>query len=914
MSPGRAAQIDNFVFEKLQQNGLQPAPQASKEALIRRATYDLIGLPPTVEEVSALSSPTLPPDAFTKVVDRLLASPHYGERWGRHWLDTARYSDTRGLVSNGLKYRFEDYRYQYAWTYRDYVVRSMNEDKPYNQFIMEQLAADRLPDIKPDDERLAALGFLTIGKRFNDKDDIIDERIDTVSKAFLGVTASCARCHDHKFDPVSIADYYALHGIFASSMNEPYTKPIMKNSFDPAKREDYEKKFAATQEANRAAYYTLVTDLSKLFYEKPEGWILGKMYSRKSPEHFDVYQKYHITEKSRTDREVEGAIKLNGGDPVFGIAGQFAATKHDANNAVEEKAAEVLKRLASPKSNANAIVAKAFLAAPPIKTKEDVAKIYAKIFADLRSTHMAFILARSKGEKTNLDAATQQLCEAIFPVPTLEELDTPEKVLVAAEALPLEQEGVNYFKFNELNSLRISHPGAPGGAMTIFDMASARDSRIFIRGDTRKPGDVVPRRFIEALSPAVYGTDRPPQFKEGSGRMELAEAIASPKNPLTARVLVNRVWMHHFGEGFVRTTDDMGTQSEKPSHPELLDYLAARFMDEGWSLKRLHRQIMLSATYQQSSETNALAEAKDASNRLLWRQNLRRLDFESIRDSMVLLTGRLDSTLFGKPCNLTDEPYSYRRSIYGYVDRLQLSDLMSQFDYSDPTFVNSARTSTVVPQQALFFMNSAMAVDVARQVVAREEVAEAKDHAARVRALYSIVFQREPKPEEIALADEFIGGAEKMYAANHPQAAAATAKAEATEAQPRTVAVSKKAKRMADPMMAMGGSKTAAVKNEGVRVQRAPLTPWELLRPRAPALERIRVRELISPLSPLRERVAERALQRETGVRANAGFTVLRGFTTNPARDNFCVCARLVPLARPPDYWADRFVSARLPC
>jgi len=829
-------EIDAFVFEKLQANGLKPASQASKDALIRRASYDLIGLPPTVEEARAFIDDASP-EAFAKVVDRLLASPHYGERWGRHWLDSARYSDTRGLISNGQKYRFEDYRYMYAWTYRDYVIRAINDDKPYDKFIVEQLAADRLPGVKEDDERLAALGFLTVGKRFNDREDIIDERIDTVTKAFLGMTASCARCHDHKFDPVSIADYYALHGVFASSMNEPYSKPMLKGSFDESKHEDYEKKLTMLQNANRQAYYKLVTDLSKLFYEKSEGWVHSKMYKSKSVERFDIYKKFGITEKSRVDREVENAIKITNDNPVFGVASWFIHTKADAASAIAEIIPTMQKRLNSPKSTINPMVAKAFLAAAnDIKSTEDVAKVYAKIFTELRPTAMAFIEARSKGEPTKLDTATQQLCEAVYPIPTLEELDTPEKVLLAAEALPLENEGVAYFKFNELNSLRISHPGAPGGAMTIYDFPSPHDSRIFLRGDKRKPGDLVPRRFIDSLAQSTYGSETAPKFsKENSGRLELAEAIASPKNPLTARVLVNRVWMHHFGEGFIRTPDDLGTQSEKPSHPELLDYLAAKFMEDGWSQKKLHRQILLSASYQQSSEPNAVAEGKDAPNRLIWRQNLRRLDFEAIRDSMVLLTGRLESELYGKPVNLTDEPYCYRRSIYGYVDRLQLSDLMSQFDYADPTFVNSARTSTVVPQQALFFMNSAMSVDVARQVVAREDVAQAINNKARVQALYSIVFQREPKPEEIALADEFIAGAEKMFTELHPKQAAQLVvvppkltDSDVKELNKKAARLAVKAAKTGDTSMMMNFGKQATIKNEGVRVKRAPLTPWEL--------------------------------------------------------------------------------------
>jgi hypothetical protein len=366
--------------------------------------------------------------------------------------------------------------------------------------------------------------------------------------------------------------------------------------------------------------------------------------------------------------------------------------------------------------------------------------------------------------------------------------------------------GQTRFEFAKLNELEMTHPGAPARAMLVADAAQAKNSPVFIRGQQDVRGDVVPRHFLEILSP-----DRKPvAFKEGSGRLELAEDIASKNNPLTARVIVNRVWMHHFGEGFVRTLDDLGTQSETPSHRELLDYLSSYFMEQGWSLKKLHKAIMLSHVYQESSQTNPKFETIDPDNRLLWRANIRRLDFEALRDSLLVMSNKLDKTVGGKPVNLTDEPYSYRRSVYGYIDRGNLPELMQQFDFSDPDMPNSKRASTTVPQQALFLMNSPMSVDVARHIVARPEVAGASDDLARVIGLYRIVFQRNPQPIEIQMAMQFV----TKEARNQPQQSPAE----------------QKGKDKARLAKRQGGKRyegTAAIQNTGDYVERKPLTPWE---------------------------------------------------------------------------------------
>jgi mono/diheme cytochrome c family protein len=452
--------VDTFILAKLEEDGMKPNPVADKRTLIRRATFDLIGLPPTQQEIKDFLEDDSP-DAFARVVDRLLASPHYGERWGRYWLDTARYADTKGQVNNNA----EDYHYPYAWSYRDYVIRSFNQDMPFSQFIMQQIAADKLNLAEKNVGDLAAMGFLTLGERFGgNNNDIINDRIDVVTKGFLGLTVTCARCHDHKFDPIPTKDYYSLYGVFNSSIEE---SPVVISKVNSSS--------------------TNYINYSKQ-YESYENQLALLELQKKA---------------NRTNNQVMKTIQITEG------------------------------------------------------------KIRAE-YADL--------------ELTNLDA--------------------------------------------------------PARAMILEDSAKPKDSPIFIHGEAETRGDIAPREFLQVLSPP----NRVP-FQNGSGRLELALDIASKNNPLTARVIVNRIWMHHFDAGIVTTPDDLGNQSAPPSHPELLDYLASRFMADGWSIKKLHRLIMLSNVYQQSSADNPRYAQIDPENRLLWRANIRRMDFEEVRDSMLAIGG-----------------------------------------------------------------------------------------------------------------------------------------------------------------------------------------------------------------------------------------------------------------------------------
>jgi hypothetical protein len=416
-----------------------------------------------------------------------------------------------------------------------------------------------------------------------------------------------------------------------------------------------------------------------------------------------------------------------------------------------------------------------------------------------------------------------------------------------------------HFRFTQINELRLTHPGVPREAMAVADADSPRDSYVYLRGDKNKRGPVAPRQFLDILT---TGARKP--YTEGSGRLELAKSIASKDNPLTARVAMNRVWLKHFGEGFVSSPDDFGNMSEKPSHPELLDWLASEFMANGWSIKRMHRLIMTSATYRLDSNPNlnplvarkgAIDPLKlDAGNRLLWRANLHRLDFEAIRDSMLKLTGKLSPVVGGQPANITDEPYSYRRSIYGYVDRLRLNDTLSQFDYADPDMANSKRGSTIVPQQALFFMNNPLSVEVARAVAARPDVAKAMSEDSRINAMFLALFQRRATSNEIRWASDFLSkqrtltnDAKRTVAsgkaaptppgatpAKGTKAVAKDGKATEAKGKTTTAVATKPGAAMKDGGESMmeaktGGGAEGVLQNVGEMVSRNPLTPIELL-------------------------------------------------------------------------------------
>ena len=869
--------IDAFILAKLEEKGLQPNPSASPESFLRRVSYDLIGLPPTSEQVDVFEKaiqaaqiadtmalragkPAGAVEAvYAKQIDFLLASPHYGERWGRHWLDTARYSDTRGLQVDQGDSLFRDYRFAYAWTYRDYVINALNDDKPYDQFIVEQIAADRIPGVSPDDPRLAALGFLTVGKRFDDPNDIIDERIDTTTKAFLGLTVSCARCHDHKFDPIPIKDYYSLHGIFASTV-EPLHHPTIAATSKTASaaRNDFNKRLGQLQDEQVAGFFRYMRETRARYDKEMAGRLMIASVRRGSAEAGDYSDKYKIDLQDDTDF---AAMRIQKDSPITGPFAAAAAVPvvyfaERAPGAIEE----ALKDTEHP---VNPIIAAALRGLKP-KSLDDVAAAYQKAYNENKAAilaHLALLAKPGDGWKKT-SPAIAEMTGYPWAIPSYDEVFNNEdmislfstrKFCADWQNRPIyggigNREPVAYFRHTLINELRLSHPGAPGEAMVVQDSEAPKDSYVFKRGDKNNKGEIVPRQFLDILS--KEGERKP--YVDGSGRYEFAQSIATKENTITARVAVNRTWMKHFIEGFVITADDLGNMSEKPSHPELLDYLANDFMENGWTMKRLHRMIVMSNVYRLDSDptANPLVVKKgpvdplkiDAGNRLLWRGNLRRLDFESIRDSMILLTGKLNPLVGGQPANITDEPFSYRRSLYGYVDRRRLSDTLSQFDYGDPDQPNSKRNSTIVPQQALFFMNNPLSVEVARAVAARKDVANALSEDQRIVAMFRSMFQRRPSTNEIRVAQEFLTKAKMALAtanlrpATKATASGAKAGVNAAVATARTMAPAAKGKAVMAPdgeesmMTAVtGGGAEGVMQNVGELIPRTPMTPTELL-------------------------------------------------------------------------------------
>ncbi|MFN0199303.1 MAG: PSD1 and planctomycete cytochrome C domain-containing protein [Planctomycetaceae bacterium] len=563
--------IDRFVLSRLEENHLTPVQQASKNVLIRRAYLDLLGLPPTPDEVTEfLDDESI--DAWPRLVDRLLASPHYGERWGRHWLDVARYADDQLRT----EYYYRDL--PHAWRYRDWVVQALNDDLPYDRFVLQQLAGDLLVE-EFGLESTAATGFIALGMIYQSdgntpeglavaESETLDDRVNTVTQGLLGLTVSCARCHDHKFDPVPTEDYYSLAGIFR---NAKYAEDAPLASQD-----------------------------------------VVEQYCRAQQEISQVKEQFAEAEKAKD------------GDMLAVLQAELARQEQ---------------------------------AAPPI-----------------------------------------------FP---------------QAHAL-LESGNV--------------------------------DMRVALRGNLLKPGPIAPRRFLRVLA----GDERP-QFAQGSGRLQLARAIASPQNPLTARVIVNRIWQHHFGNGIVTSASNFGVLGEPPTHPELLDWLAARFLATGWSIKGLHREILLSSTYQLSSQYDEHNDRIDGGNRWLWRMNRRRLDVESIRDSLLAVSGELDRRIGGPP--EIDLLASRRRTIYGAVRRDTKSDadeLLRTFDFPNPRISSSGRSSTTIPQQQLFFLNSTFMIERAHALALRvTDLPENTSDAARIRHVFLLVFGREASREELDLADSF---------------------------------------------------------------------------------------------------------------------------------------------------------------
>lgn len=567
--------IDRYVFDSLREAGLTPSPQTDAATLIRRLTFDLTGLPPSFEQVAAFCEDAkVDVDrAASQLIDELLQSPEFGQHLGRLWLDVVRYADTDNNYRPDTR---TPHYHPFAFSYRDYVVESLNADKPYNQFLKEQMAAD-LMGFGPDSPEIAALGFLATGPYSSRAQaEALDDWIDVTTRGLMGMTVACARCHDHKFEPVPTADYYSLRGVFAA--------------------------------------------LSRI----------SPLDEKRQP----LLTSYAPTESQRHDFEKK-------------------------RSAIEAKIND----------------------------------------------------ATGKKAKGNNRSISQKIRET------------------------------------ELAELLTFHPGAPARAMVVTERGNPPASYIFVRGDATARGAEVSRHFLSVLD-----SEQEAFPSSVSGRLELAEKIASPDNPLTARVLVNRVWGHLVGSHLVATTSDFGLQGSPPTHPRLLDWLADDFMRHNWSIKHLVRQIVSSRSYQQSSRSRSDAVELDPENRWLWRANRKHLLIEAIRDSMLAVSGELDRRVGGHPERLWGKDYSHRRAIYGFINRFNLDPTLRAFDFPAPVQTQPARGESIVAQQTLFTLNSPFVIDRAAVLASDEAFAKLKSDQDRITSLFRTILGRDPAAVEIARA------------------------------------------------------------------------------------------------------------------------------------------------------------------
>lgn len=740
--------IDRFVLAKLESEALTPSPPVDRRTFIRRLSVDLTGLPPSPGEVEAFVSDSSE-DAYEQLVDRLLASPHYGEQWARHWLDVARYSDTKGYV-----YAREEPSWVHAWVYRDWVVRSLNDDLPYDQFLLLQLAADQVSS-QPED--LAAMGFLTLGRRFlGVTHDIIDDRIDVVTRGALGLTVACARCHDHKFDPIPTSDYYALYGVFKNSAERLVPATNVPNRSDPPS--DFESgllerqtKLGERMAAERAAAAERVR-------ARVTEYLLAQFELNKYPEEgFDqiLAETDLIPAFVRRWRDALVRSKIEG-DPIFRAWHDLAQLPADDFASHAEEACRALQDL--PEEQLNPLVARAF-AQPPASPRE-VAERYGSLMGNVIEQWKARLDEASRNGHPAPAGLTDPASEAVRRVLYGERspCEVPDESIINVEAyFPTATTEALWQLHSEVDRWLIRSEEAPPHALILVDRQATTNARVFRRGNPATPGEEVPRRFLQALS-----RDDATPFQNGSGRLELAHAIIDADNPLTARVAVNRVWMHHFGAGLVRTPGDFGTRAEPPTHPELLDWLATRFMAEGWSLKWLHRQIVLSATYRQSASGPAdpsvreRAAQLDPENQLLWRMPVHRLSFEEFRDALLTVTGERDPRIGGKATDLFQTPGPRRRTIYGLVQREDLPSVLRTFDFANPDLLIPQRSESTVPQQALFLLNHPFLLDRARALASRAGGDAWDDPSAKVRRLYQLAYQREPTESQLAAALQLV--------------------------------------------------------------------------------------------------------------------------------------------------------------
>jgi mono/diheme cytochrome c family protein len=757
--------IDRFILAELEGAGLEPSPPAAPATLLRRLTFDLTGLPPSPDELSRFSAASSrdPRAAMRQAVAALLASPHYGERYGRHWLDVARYADTNGSEV--------DHAMANAWRYRDYVVRAFNADLPFDQFIREQIAGDLLAEtsnakhptptlaLSRASEQITATGFLMLGpKAVADLDkpklaaDIVDEQIDTLSRAFLGMTVGCARCHDHKFDPIGDEDYYALAGIFSSTRTMvDMTKRVVTWT---------ERPLGGAGEGERIE--KLIHEIAEL---KERRDMLGSTLARPTPK-LTPGQPFLLIEAEdfRKANVIVESDRLGKGIGVLRTRMEYPDRIEYEFELSEAGEYQLEWRFAAKESRPVHLTLNGNL--------EDMAAA-GDITGDWTPAAQRWFVQgvyRFRAGKNSL------VIQRDGPVPLFDKLligrvsgepysrhVPPEPARISAEetaALDAEKKKINTL-ISELQRELESIPAV----MAPYE-GKVADAPILIRGSPATPGEIVPRGFLRV----VAQVETPKPGPTASGRRELAEWLTHPGHPLTARVIVNRVWLWHFGEGLVRSPDNFGLRGEKPSHPKLLDWLAVWFMENGWSLKKLHELICNSAVYTQATRTRTVDA--DPENRLFSSFPRRRLDAEALRDSMLAVSGQLDRTIGGTLMQVMNRTYANggdappdivekmnydrpRRSLYLPIVRNALHDFFAIFDYPDPGMLTGQRSQTTVAPQALFLMNSPFVREQAKHLAARVHPL-GEDDTVRIQKAYTLAFSRLPSAAEMRAARAFL--------------------------------------------------------------------------------------------------------------------------------------------------------------
>ena len=711
-----SSSINTLVLASLRQNQLGLAPTANKRSLLRRASYVLTGLPPTFEQVEAFAADT-DQNAWKKQIDKLLNNPAFGERWARHWMDLARYSDTKGYVF------FQDASFPWAYAYRDWLIQSFNADMPYDRFIRSQLAADRLVENKnaPTSD-LPALGFLSLGGRFmNNQHDIIDDRIDVVTRGLLGLSVACSRCHDHKFDPIPTADYYSLYSVFAASV-EPEVPPLFAKPPDGPAHAAFQKEMTDRENKLRDLLVKRHQEMLEAARSRFAEHLLAVREQRGKPAQDEFMliadpKDPNPTLLKRWRAWLDAPARKS--EPVWKL---WLAIEVMTDKDFAPKLAQLLDNpefKGAPASLLNSIRS----AKPDNPSK--TADAFTKAFSP------------ENRQKYQEIAAIWNNPEAPW--------NTPLSAFTDLELFPDRSgQAVLQDLRKKVENWRIEGKDAPPRAHGLVDAPKPEEAKIFIRGNPLRQGDIVPR-----VIPTSLGHQQ--TVPNGSGRLELAQSITRPDHPLLARVWVNRVWAQAFGEGLVRTPSDFGSRGESPSHPELLDSLASSFVQGGWSLKQLLREMLTSQVWMQGQATDPSAFAKDPENRLLSRMEPRRLDFESLRDSMLAVSGRLDAKAAGPSVADINAP---RRTLYLRIDRLQVAQLYRAFDFPSPDTSSAKRDQTTTPLQALWLMNNPFALDCAKAL--SQQAGDPKMNKNWINMLYKKALQREPANNEIESLASFL--------------------------------------------------------------------------------------------------------------------------------------------------------------